>query len=52
MTFEEWCEEVKREYQRIAGFVPEPFDTEAYRDYYDDGYSPEATVHEDLSYAD
>jgi len=26
MTFEEWIKEVKAEYQRIAGFVPTPFD--------------------------
>ena len=51
MKFDEWCEEVKKEYQRIAEFIPEPFDAEAYRDYYNDGYSPAATVYEDLSYA-
>jgi len=50
-TFEEWVKQVKAEYQRIAGFIPTPFDEEAYKDYYDDGYTPTATVLEDLSYA-
>ena len=50
-SFQFWCDRVKEEYQRIAGFIPEPFDEEAYRDYYNDDYSPIATVYEDLSYA-
>jgi len=50
--FRRWCDKVKDEYQRIAGFIPQPFDVEAYRDYYDDDYKPEDTVYEDLSYAD
>jgi len=51
-AFRLWCDNVKEEYQRIAGFIPDPFDREAYRDYYDDDYTPEETVREDLSYAD
>ena len=51
MTFEEWVKQVKAEYQRIAGFIPTPFDEEAYRDYFNDDYTPTATVYEDLSYA-
>ncbi len=51
-SFQQWCNEVKEEYQRIAGFIPEPFDEEAYRDSYNGNYTPTATVHEDLSYAD
>ena len=50
-TFKEWVEQVKAEYQRIAGFIPTPFDEEAYKDYYNDDYTPTATVYEDLSYA-
>ena len=49
--FHEWCEFVKQEYLGIAGFIPDPFDEEAYRDYYNDDYTPSQTVHEDLSYA-
>jgi hypothetical protein len=52
MEFKEWVEQIKKEYQNIAGFIPEPFDEEAYRDYFNDGYSPTACVYEDLSYAE
>ena len=36
---------------KVRYFIPTPFDEEAYKDYYDDGYTPTATVLEDLSYA-
>ena len=48
MTFEDWIKQVKAEYQRIAGFIPTPFDEESYRDYFNDDYTPTATVYEDL----
>ena len=51
MSFEEWAKQLKLEYQRIAGFIPEPFDEEAYRDYFEEEYTPTNTVYEDLSYA-
>ena len=50
-TFEEWLKRLAAYAEKHFPFYL-PVDAGDWRDYYDDGYSPEEAVSEDLSYAD
>lgn len=54
VTFEIWFAELKKvaieQYQFSEG-CRDSFDADAFREYFDDGYSPAEAIEEDLSYA-
>lgn len=53
-SFVDWVEDAKTEFRRL-GFIEKSIasiDWEAYRVYYDYGYSPEDAIKEDLSNLD
>lgn len=54
LTFEEWIENLKQVALSQYDFTDKgiaTIDWPAYRNYYDDGYTPEEAMAEDMSYA-
>ena len=52
MTFEKWCEEVEKILSSQFGFrnpAHGTIDREAWREFYDDGMTPEQAIGEDMA---